>query len=529
MTDTTKIDKENGQGLTNEFQQEIKGNSLTKDAWKRLKKNRMAVISIVVIAIYATLSLFAPLLPIHSHTKIILEHQNLRPSFTKTAGELLLEKKEKELFAFATGQAVTITPEQKAALKKMQPNQQFDFYYDLGKSLGTVSLSASDQRILDNLKEKVETELLFDIKTLYYIDAAGDSKSLNKLDVQESAEALSLLTGTPAEDILERTYKEANEQIRKELQIENENINAEELDLLLTTHLNTIKNSAYNRYLKENLDGKIVNYAIDFAQQELDEVVKAGDAEFPLKTTLSMADYFTFKVEASKKHERIYIFGTDYVGRDMFARIIYGGQISIAIGFIGTITSVLIGTILGALAGYIGGKTDYLIMRVVDVLYGLPYMLLVIILMAIFGRNIMNLFFALAIISWLTVARVVRGQIISLKNSEFVEAAMSMGASTWRIVFKHLVPNSLGVIIVFSTLRVPAFIMLESFLSFLGLGISAPFASWGSLIGDAVEGMNLFPWRLLFPALAMSVFLFAMNFLGDGLRDAFDPQSKNQL
>jgi len=167
-------------------------------------------------------------------------------------------------------------------------------------------------------------------------------------------------------------------------------------------------------------------------------------------------------------------------------------------------------------------------MRVVDVLYGLPYMLLVIILMAIFGRNILNLFFALAIISWLTVARVVRGQIISLKNAEFVEAAMSMGASTWRIVFKHLVPNSLGVIIVFSTLRVPAFIMLESFLSFLGLGISAPFASWGSLIGDSVEGMNLFPWRLLFPALAMSIFLFAMNFLGDGLRDAFDPQSKNQ-
>ncbi len=334
---------------------------------------------------------------------------------------------------------------------------------------------------------------------------------------------------TSAEDILDRTYREATEQIRKELQIENDNINTEELDLLLTLHLNTMKDTVYNRYLKENIDGKIVNYAIGFAQQELDAVVKAGDVEFPLKTTLQMADYFTFKVEASKKHDRIYIFGTDYVGRDMLARIIYGGQISIAIGFIGTITSVLIGTILGALAGYIGGKTDYLIMRVVDVLYGLPYMLMVIILMAVFGRNILNLFFALAIISWLTVARVVRGQIISLKNSEFVEAAQSMGASTWRIVFKHLVPNSLGVIIVFSTLRVPAFIMLESFLSFLGLGVSAPYASWGSLIGDAVEGMNLFPWRLLFPALAMSVFLFAMNFLGDGLRDAFDPQSKNQL
>jgi oligopeptide transport system permease protein len=213
----------------------------------------------------------------------------------------------------------------------------------------------------------------------------------------------------------------------------------------------------------------------------------------------------------------------------MLSRIIYGGQVSIAIGFIGTITSVLIGIVVGAFAGYLGGKVDYILMRIVDVIYGLPYMLLVIIMMAIFGRNILNLFFALAIVSWLTVARMVRGQIISLKNSEFVEAARSMGASTRRIIFRHLVPNSLSVIIVFSTLRIPAFIMMESFLSFLGLGVQAPYASWGALVGDAVEGMSLYPWRLFFPALAMTLFLFAMNFLGDGLRDAFDPQSKNQL
>jgi oligopeptide transport system permease protein len=156
-------------------------------------------------------------------------------------------------------------------------------------------------------------------------------------------------------------------------------------------------------------------------------------------------------------------------------------------------------------------------------------MLLVIIAMAIFGRNILNLFFALAIISWLTISRMVRGQIMSLKNQEFIEAARSMGASTGRIIFKHLVPNSLSVIIVFSTLRIPSFIMTESFLSFLGLGVQAPFASWGSLVGDAVGGMTLYPWRLFFPAIVMTIFLFAMNFLGDGLRDAFDPQSKNQL
>jgi oligopeptide transport system permease protein len=168
-------------------------------------------------------------------------------------------------------------------------------------------------------------------------------------------------------------------------------------------------------------------------------------------------------------------------------------------------------------------------MRIVDIMYGLPYMLLVIIFMAIFGRNILNLFGALALVSWLTIARMVRGQVMSLKNSEYVEAARSMGGSTARIILKHMIPNSLSVIIVYSTLRVPAFIMQESFLSFLGLGVQAPFASWGSLVGDAVDGMTLYPWRLIFPAIAMTLFLFAMNFFGDGLRDAFDPQSKNEL
>ncbi len=228
-------------------------------------------------------------------------------------------------------------------------------------------------------------------------------------------------------------------------------------------------------------------------------------------------------------HQRRYIMGTDALGRDMLARVIYGGQVSIAIGLVGSITSVLIGIIIGAIAGYAGGQIDYLITRFIDVMYGLPYMMLVIILMALFGRNILNLFFALAVVSWLTVARVVRGQVISLKNSEFVQAARSVGAGPGRIVFRHLVPNALGVIVVFATLSIPSFILLEAFLSFLGLGVQAPFASWGSLVGDGVEGMSLYPWRLFFPALAMVIFLFAMNFLGDGLRDALDPQSKNKL
>ncbi len=228
-------------------------------------------------------------------------------------------------------------------------------------------------------------------------------------------------------------------------------------------------------------------------------------------------------------NKKRYIFGTDDLGRDMLARVIYGGQISIAIGFVGTLTAVLIGILVGAIAGYIGGRLDFFLMRLVDILYGMPYIFIVIIILALFGGNIMALFFALSFVSWLTTSRVVRGQIISLKNSLFVEAARSMGASSGRIIVQHLLPNSMGIIIVFATLQIPSFIMQESFLSFLGLGISAPFASWGSLISDGVGGMTSYPWRLFFPAMAMTVFLFAMNFLGDGLRDAFDPQSKNEL
>jgi len=231
-------------------------------------------------------------------------------------------------------------------------------------------------------------------------------------------------------------------------------------------------------------------------------------------------------VRADPVHRRHYLLGTDSLGRDMLSRLLYGGRVSILIGLVGTITSMVLGIILGSLAGYLGGAVDSLIMRTVDILYGLPYMLLVIILMALFGRSMVNLFAALALISWLTLCRVVRGQVISLKHAEFVQAARSMGAGTARIIFRHFTPNTLGVVVVFSTLMVPQFIMAESFLSFLGLGVSAPLASWGSLVADGAGVMSLYPWQLVGPAAAMTVFLFAMNFLGDGLRDALDPQQR---
>ncbi|MGL1891912.1 MAG: ABC transporter permease [Spirochaetaceae bacterium] len=342
----------------------MKGSSLSQDAFKRLKKNKMAMIGMWIIAFYIVISAAAPILPIYSYKKQILEHQYLPPSFRK-AGELVMEKEE-------------------------------TYMWRVAEKMGTNKLSESDEERLADIKSRIDTEMA-------------------------------------------------------------------------------------------TINGK--------------EVLV---------------------------HHRVYLLGTDDLGRDMLSRIIYGGQISIAVGIIATVISVIIGIIFGSIAGYAGGKTDYIMMRIVDIMYGLPYMFLVIIFKAIMGNSIINFFTALAIISWLTTARVVRGQVMSLKNSVFVEAARSMGASSSRIIAKHLVPNCLGIIIVFATLRVPSFIMMESFLSFLGLGMSAPYASWGSLIKDGISGMTQYPWRLFIPAATMTLFLFAMNFFGDGLRDAFDPQSKNK-
>lgn len=403
---------------TNEFNQPVKGTSLYKDAWRRLKKNKMAIAGLVVVLFYSILSILAPILPIYSYKDQSMEHIHLPPSMTKSSGELFLERRTEELNILAARD-------------------------------GRVEWTEEDRRLIDT--------------------AIADAEKAAK--APSSAEGATIT----------RREKDA---IR----------------------------DAETKIIQQRRDLAVADGRVLLNEEEQAELVE-------LKK----------QIESEAIHQRRYLFGTDYLGRDMLARTIWGGQMSIAIGLIGGISSVLIGLFFGAIAGYMGGKIDNFIMRVVDILYSMPYMMLVIILMALFGRSILLMFVALSLVSWLTVARVVRGQIISLKNSEYVEAARSMGAGNARIIFRHLVPNTFGIIIVYTTLRVPVFIQMEAFLSFLGLGISAPYASWGSLIGDAVEGMNVYPWRLFFPAAAMTIFLFAMNFLGDGLRDAFDPQSKNKL
>ncbi len=403
---------------TNEFNQAVKGSSLYKDAWKRLKKNKAAVAGLIIVSFYSLVSLLAPFLPIHSYKSQNMDHIHLPPSITKTAGELMLERRVEQLNILAARE-------------------------------GRVEWTEEDRRLIDQTLEE---------ETARYTDPSSD---------------------------------------------EGANITRREKDMI---------SDAETAIIRERRDLAVKDGRVLLNDEEKAELEQMREA-----------------VLEEENHQKRYFFGTDYLGRDMLARTIWGGQMSIAIGLIGGITSVLIGLFFGAIAGYAGGKVDNFIMRVVDILYSMPYMMLVIILMSLFGRSIILLFIALSLVSWLTVARVVRGQIISLKNSEYVEAARSMGASSGRIIFKHLVPNTFGIIIVYTTLRIPVFIQMEAFLSFLGLGISAPYASWGSLIGTAVEGMNVYPWRLFFPAITMTIFLFAMNFLGDGLRDAFDPQSKNKL
>lgn len=222
-----------------------------------------------------------------------------------------------------------------------------------------------------------------------------------------------------------------------------------------------------------------------------------------------------------------HFFGTDSLGRDLLVRTLWGGRISLLVALVSTAVSLLIGVTYGALAGYLGGRIDQLMMRVVDVLYALPFLFLVILLMVLFGRNIVLIFIAIGAINWLDMARIVRGQTLSLRNRGFIEAARAGGVPTARIIRRHIVPNLLGVVVVYVTLTIPQVILLESVLSFLGLGVQEPMTSWGALVNEGAQELETAWWMIVFPSLFLATTLFCCNFLGDGLRDALDPQDRS--
>ena len=217
-----------------------------------------------------------------------------------------------------------------------------------------------------------------------------------------------------------------------------------------------------------------------------------------------------------------FLLGTDTLGRDLFSRILYGARVSLLVGFVATGVALVIGVSWGIVAGYFGGRVDSVMMRIVDVLYGLPFIIFIILLMVIFGRNIWLLFAAIGAVEWLTMARIVRGQVLSIKNQEYVLAAQAMGVTNMQMFRKHIFPNILGPIAVYATLTIPQVMLLEAFLSFLGLGIQPPMSSWGTLIRYGVESMEEYSWLLIYPGLTFTITLFALNFFGDGLRDALD-------
>lgn len=221
-------------------------------------------------------------------------------------------------------------------------------------------------------------------------------------------------------------------------------------------------------------------------------------------------------------------FGTDELGRDILVRTLIGGRISIGVGFAATMVALLIGVVYGMIAGYYGGRMEAAMMRFVDTLYALPFTIIVILLTVLLGRSILLIFLAIGAVEWLTMARIVRGQTKALRKQTFVDAAIVAGVPTRRILGRHILPNLLSPVIVFTTLTIPAVILLESVISFLGLGVQPPMSSWGILINEGAVKLDIYPWMLIFPALFFSLTIFALNFVGDGLRDALDPRSSGE-
>ncbi len=246
----------------------------------------------------------------------------------------------------------------------------------------------------------------------------------------------------------------------------------------------------------------------------------------PLLSPHPYDEVYWDRIAAPPDFANAHWFGTDGNGRDLFVRTLYGARVSLLVGILATGVSLLIGVTWGAIAGYFGGHLDNLMMRFVDIMYSLPFMFFVILLMVVFGRNIFLIFIAIGAVEWLTMARIVRGQTLSIKGKEFIEAARAAGVSNRKIISRHIVPNLLGPVVVYVTLTVPQVILIESFLSFLGLGVQEPLTSWGVLIEDGAANMEQSPWMLIFPATFLAVTLFCFNFIGDGLRDALDPKDR---
>lgn len=293
---------------------------------------------------------------------------------------------------------------------------------------------------------------------------------------------------------------------------------------------NELKNDTYNAddFLDEEDQDMEMDEDAEIAAMELEDEVSEGDQPNPIGLFDESIDHLGAKMTISylSMTNSEHLLGTDEIGQDIFSRIIFGMKLSLLLSISVTIVSVFIGVIYGSISGYYGGMVDALMMRFVDFLFGVPFIFLIILLMVFFGRHVYLIFVGLGLIYWIVLARIVRGQILSIKEKEFVMAAKSNGVSEFKIIFKHLVPNVLGPCIVFSTLLIPQIMLLEAFLSFIGLGVTPPDVSLGILISKGASVLSNFSWPIIFPSLIFSLMVFSMNFIGDGIRDALDPKQQ---
>ncbi len=468
----------------------VQGESLWQDAWRRLKKNKMAMVGVVVTILMNLSAIFAELVSPFDPTT------QQRWTGALPPGARILSLRNEMRFATGVQPTEFEVPAQCAAVLGDGANHSLGFEVQ-EETVSRVRIIASGSTI-----ETVQVSAPGSIPTrpalldLEEGEHFRDPETRNRLGFTQLAKG----------DELPRELWKPDESGRYVVQVER---------------------------IGRDPDGR---YRLDAAfagDGTLTSLTRSSD-DAPLQSlTLFPQDVVDVTLDG-KQLMHSHLLGTDQQGRDTLSRLIFGGRISLLVGVAATIVSLLVGVLYGAVSGYAGGRVDGVMMRIVDILFGLPYLFLVILMMISFGRDIIVLFIALGLLQWLTMARIVRGQVLSLREKEFVDAAVTVGTSWWGMLWRHLIPNVLGVVVVYMTLTVPAVILQESFLAFIGLSVEwqgLPLESWGALINGGREALGNngeFWWMLVFPSVAMCVTLFSLNFLGDGLRDAFDPQQRGR-
>lgn len=416
--------------------------TMMQDAWRRLRRNKVAMVSMAVVLVIALISIFLPFFWKFSYDEQNLDFVSLPPSYD-------LYTVDGETYYYITAQYKLVAVDAEGhPLELMRPRRD-----------DTANL-----------------------KRIYEVDG----KALT-LDYS--------------------LYKEAN----KEYTEAAEAAEAQGLDTVAVADVPYLA-----AYFADDPDAPAevtLERARAILENDVQRVALTYDGE-PLTETVHM-------------HNATYLFGTDALGRDMLIRVVYGGRISLLVGLLAAVINLVVGVLYGGLAGFIGGKVDMVMMRIVDTIDSIPMTLYVILIMVIVGQGLLPIILALGLTMWVRMARIVRGQVLTLRNQEFVKASTLMGASTMRIMVRDLVPNMMGQIMVAVSMQIPSAIFEEAFLSFIGLGVSAPQASWGTMCNDALTGLYVYPYQLFIPAAAISITILALNLLADGLRDAFDPKQRS--